>query len=83
MTHFILINEVIEKQDFIKLYMREVLKHYRLLNNFVSNRGRLFNNELMKDLCKKAGVVCNLSTVYHSESNEQTENLNQTLKQYL
>ena len=82
-VHFIPTMKTIKKCNFVKLYLWEILKHHEISNNFISDRGQLFNNELMKDICQKTEVIWNLLTLFHSETDEQMKNLNQMLEQYL
>jgi len=49
----------------------------------VSDRGLQFAAELTKELNKMLGIQTKLSTAFHSQTDGQTECMNQELEQYL
>ena len=49
----------------------------------MSDRGLQFAVELTKKLNRILGIKTKLSTVFHLQTDEQTEQMNQELKQYL
>jgi len=49
----------------------------------VSDRGPQFAAELTKELNRMLGIEMRLSTVFHPQTNGQTERMNQELEQYL
>ena len=49
----------------------------------VSDRGPQFAAELTKELNRMLGIKTKLSTVFHSQTDGQTERINQELEQYL
>ena len=83
MIYFISTTEMIIKYEFVKLYFQEIFKHHSLSKKFVNDWNRLFNNKFIKKLYKETKVIYNLLTSYYLQTDEQTECLNQTLKQYL
>ena len=49
----------------------------------MSDRGPQFAAELMKELNKMLGIKTKLSTAFYSQTDEQTERMNQEVEQYL
>ena len=49
----------------------------------ISNQGPQFVLRFMKELCSQLGIERNPSTAYHSQTDGQTERVNQELEQYL
>ena len=66
-----------------KLYRDNVWRHHGLPNSIISDRGPQFTAELMKELNKLLGIQTKLSTVYHPQTDGQTERMNQEIEQYL
>ena len=53
--------------------------HYVFPEKFISDQGRNFESELIKDLCRLANVKKIRTTPYHPMTNGQCERFNQTL----
>jgi transposase InsO family protein len=50
--------------------------------SITSDRGKLFVSEIWKEICDMLDIKSALSMAYHSETNGQTERVNQILEQY-
>jgi len=49
----------------------------------ISDQGPQFVSRFIKELCLQLGIKRNSSTAYHSQTDGQTEQINQELEQYL
>ena len=65
------------------LYKNQVFKLYELLKKIIHDRGLQFNAKFMRELYKVLYIEGNPSTAYHSQTNSQTECINQEIEQYL
>ena len=65
------------------IYHDHVWSKHGLPCKVISDRGSQFTAQFIKDLHKLTGVVANLSTAYHPQTDGQTEQINQEVEQYL
>ena len=75
--------KTIDTEGMADLYMENIWKQYGLPRKIISDRGPQFAMRFTKELWKKLGITTMLSTVYHPETDRETERVNQELKQYL
>jgi len=66
-----------------RLFRDNVWKLHGLPESIVSDRGPQFTAEIMRELNRMLGIESKLSTVFHSQTDRQTERVNQELEQYL
>ena len=66
-----------------KLFQNNVWKLYDLPKCVIFNRESQFVIELMKELNRMLGIKMKLSTLFHLQTDDQTEKINQKLEQYL
>ena len=83
MAHFISTNSNVTAEQTTDLYLRNVFKNYGLPNDVVLDCGTQFVCKFSRRLLELLDIQGNWSTAYHPESNGQTEQVNQTLEQYL
>jgi len=83
MSHFVVTTEKTMVEGLARLFRDNVWKLYGLLESVISDRGPQFVAGLTKELNKMLGIETKLSTVYHSQTDGQTERTNQELEQYL
>ena len=65
------------------LYIREVVRLHGVPSSIVSDRDPLFTSEFWRSLQKALGMQQRLSTVYHSQTDGQTERVNQVGYRFL
>ena len=83
MTHFVATTEGTSAEGLARLFRDNVWKLHGLLESVVSDRGPQFAAELTKELTWMLGIQMKLSTVFHPQTDGQTEQMNQELEQYL
>jgi len=83
MTYFVAITEGTLAEGLARLFRDNVWKLHRLPESVVSDRGPQFVVELMRELNRMLGIKMKLSTVFHPQTDGQTERMNQELEQYL
>jgi hypothetical protein len=75
-------NEItIEKT--IKLFIQHIWKLHELLITMISDRESQFISLVWDTICKMLRIKAKLFTVFHSQTNEQSEIFNQEMKRYL
>ena len=62
-----------------KILWDNFIYHYGFPEKFISDQGRNFESDLIKELCKIAGVKKLHTTPYHPQGNGQCERFNSTL----
>ena len=83
MTHFVAIIEEISAKRLVRLFRDNVWKLHGLPVSVILDRGPQFAAELTKELNRMLGIEMKLSTIFHSQTDRQTEWMNQELEQYL
>jgi len=83
MVHFIPTTEKTSTERLAKLFRDNVWKLHRLSESIISDRGPQFTAELMRELNRMLEIKSKLSTVFHPQTDGQTERVNQELEQYL
>jgi len=83
MPHFIPTMEKTLAAGLARLFRDNVWKLHRLPESIILDRGVQFAAGIMRELNKRLGIRTKLSTAYHPQTDRQTEQFNQELKQYL
>ena len=83
MTHFMATTEGTSVEGLVRLFWDNVWKLHGLLESVVLDRGPQFAAELTKELNRMLGIKTKLSTVFHPQTDGQTERMNQEVEQYL
>ena len=83
MMHFVATTEGTLVEGLARLLQNNVWKLYGLPESVVLDRGPQFVVELTKELNRMLGIKTKLSTAFHSQTDGQTERMNQELEQYL
>ncbi len=82
MRHLVLITSMKVKEA-INCFYAHVWKHYDLLEFFMSDWDTQFIFDVWKHMCKILKIDAKLSTMYHSEIDDQIERVNNVMKHYL
>jgi len=83
MVHFISTTEKTSAEGLARLFRDNVWKLYGLPKSIISDRGPLFATGLMRELNQMLGIESKMLTAFHSQTDDQTERVNQKLEQYL
>jgi hypothetical protein len=65
------------------LYAERIFPFYGIPRRVISDRDPQFMAQFTKELCKNLKIDQNLSTAYHPQTDGQSEQANQRIKQYL
>jgi len=82
-VHFIPTTEKTSAEGLTRLFRDSVWKLHGLPESIISDRGPQFAAGLMRELNEMLGIKSKLSTVFHPQTDGQTERINQELEQYL
>ena len=66
-----------------KLFRDHMWKQFGIPRKVISDRGPQFAAQFMKDLHQLVGMKTNISMAYHPQTDDQTEQMNQEIEQYL
>ncbi len=80
---FISMNEATDASGTAHLMIWNVIANESLSDEWITDRDSKFMSHFWQTLMRKLEVKHKASTAYHSQTNRQNEQLNQTLKQYL
>ena len=84
MVQYLPTNAIIKSHKLGDLLMEEVFLHDSDASmGIVSDRGSVFTSDYWSELCYYMKIKQQLSTAFHSQTDDQTEQQNQTLKHYL
>jgi hypothetical protein len=82
-THFIPIHTTINAEGAAHLFLKEVWKHHGMPRVVLSDRGLQFIARFTHKLYKLLGIKLATLIAYHSQTDGQTEDINQELEGYL
>jgi len=83
MAHFIATTEKTSAEELTKLFQDHVWKLHGLPESIISDRGIQFAAGMMRKLNNLLEIQTKLLTAYYSQTDGQTERINQELEQYL
>jgi len=81
--HFVATTEGKTVEGLVRLFRDNVWRLHSLLESVVLDRRLQFAAELTKELNRMLGIQTKLLTAFHSQTDGQTEHMNQELEQYL
>jgi hypothetical protein len=68
--------ETMGTEELAKIYFSKVFPHYGIPNKIIFNRDPRLTSKLAKEICQIAKIDQNISTVYHPQTNKQSERTN-------
>jgi len=83
MVHFIPTTEKTSAEELARLFRDNMWKLHSLPESIISDRGPQFVVGLIRELNEMLGIKSKLSTAFYSQTDGQTERVNQELEQYL
>jgi len=83
MVHFVPTTEKTLAEGLARFFKDNVWKLHGLPESIISDRGLQFVAGIMQELNRMLGIESKLSTVFHPQTDGQTERVNQELEQYL
>ena len=83
MTHYILVTKTVIAKNLIEILIREIIRFHELLSSITTDRSFVFTFKYHDALCHALKIRLKMSTTYHSQTNDQTERQNNTMKQFL
>ncbi len=82
MTHYLFIKKTLTVIKLAKLFFEQIALRYEILNDIIINKDSLFINVFWSEICYHAKMKWWLSIIFHSQTDDQIERQNQTLKHY-
>ena len=82
-AHFIPCKESITAIELAYLVLDRLIRHYGILESFITDRDKLFTSNFQKSLIGQIGIKHKLLTVFYLETDGQTKRTNQLLEVYL
>jgi hypothetical protein len=83
MARYIPTTKEVSAPELAELFLLHVVKDFGVPGGMTSDRGAVFTSKFWATLCFYLKIRRRLSTAFHPQTDGQTENLNQTLEQYL
>ena len=82
MAHFIpMVN--ITASNVAKTFLREVVRIHGIPQDIISDRDVAFTSQFWQTICSSMDITLNMATAHHKQTDGQSENAIQQLKQYL
>lgn len=82
-SHFIPLRHPFTAQTMARMVLDNVVKLHGLPKSMLSDRDRIFNSLFWKNLFQLVNTKLLMSSSYHSQTDGQTERVNQCLEMYL
>ena len=83
MAHLVPLPTNTSAKDLAKIFIKEVWKNHGLPTDIVSDRDTKVTSHFWQVLMDPLGILTKLSRAFHPETDGQTEQVNQTIDQYL
>ncbi len=73
MVHYVPVKVTIDAPGLAEVIINVVVRHHRVPESIVTDRGLLFTSKFWSSLCYFLGIKRKLSTAFHPQTNGQTE----------
>lgn len=83
MSHYISVRKDWITDQLTETFVEEIVKLHKVSQALISDHRSVFTFRLWVNLMFTLKIECQLSTAFHSQTDKQTEQQNNTLKQYL
>ncbi len=83
MMHYLSIKKILTVIKLAKLFFEKIALRYEISNDIVIDKDSLFISAFWSEICYHVKMKRWLSIIFHSQTDDQTEWQNQTLKHYL
>ena len=83
MTHYIFVTKTIIAENLVEILIREIIRLHELSSSITTDRSFVFTFKYHDALCHALRIRLRMSTAYHSQTDDQTERQNSTMKQFL
>ncbi len=83
MVHYEPVKVTIDAPGLAEVIIDVVVRHHGVPKSIVTDRGLLFTSKFWSSLCYFLGIKRKLSTVFHPQTDGQTERQNSTMEAYL
>ena len=82
-THFVVTAKETLAEELVRLFRNNIWKLHDLPESVISDRRPQFTADLIRKSNKMLGIETRLLTVFHPQTDRQTEQMNQELEQCL
>lgn len=82
-VHITACHETATADDAATMYIKDIFKHHGTPRQIITDRGPQFASKYLHAIYKKLGIKPTMSTVFHPQTDGQTERWNQEIEQYL
>jgi hypothetical protein len=82
-AHFILVSTTYRVSQYAELYISHIVRYHDIPNTIIFNRGSIFIAHFWEQLYECLGTYLIRSSTYHSQTDGQTEWVNQIIKDML
>ena len=81
--HIVFFKEAYIVEQLKYIVLDRLIRYQEISKEFINDKDKLFISNYWKTLLSMLRTKLKMSTTYHSQTNEQTKRVNQSLKQYL